>query len=112
MPETQTEVVALLRENNDLLRQLLHLKKVEHRDAIIQSVLHILVSLLPFIALAVLGYFAWIEINHYLEILNSNINALKANFDALREFFAKLIPDFSGISSQLNNTWQSVQFWK
>ncbi len=110
MPE-ENKIITLLEENNGYLKELLHLQKNEHRSRLIAQIINFLATILPFVLILIIGYFAWQAINHYLEILNNNINTLKTNFDALRDFFQKLIPDFSSISSKLNETWQTVQFW-
>jgi len=105
------KLITLLEENNSYLKELLDLQKKEHRSKTAGQVIHVLTTLLPFILILIAGWYAWVAINHYLDILNNNINTLKANFDALRDFFQKLIPDFSAISSQMKNTWENVQFW-
>ena len=105
------KLITLLEENNGYLKQILLLQQKEHRTKVLDRTINILTTLLPFILILVAGWFAWQEINHYLDILNSNINTLKSNFDALRDFFQKLIPDFGAIGSKLNDTWESVQFW-
>lgn len=105
------KLITLLEENNGYLKELLTLQKKDHRSKVIDRTINILTTLLPFILILIAGWFAWQAINHYLDILNNNINTLKANFDALRDFFQKLIPDFSAIGTKLNDTWESVQFW-
>lgn len=105
------QIISLLRENNSYLKQLLDLQKKEHRSKVTAQVLHVMTTLLPFILILIAGWYAWQTINHYLDVLNNNINTLKANFDALRDFFQKLIPDFGAISGKLKDTWETVQFW-
>jgi hypothetical protein len=109
MPDEK--LIALLQENNTYLKQLLELQKKEHFSRVTSQVLNVLATLLPFILIMVAGWFAWQTINHYLDVMNNNINTLKTNFDALRDFFQRLIPDFSGIGNKLQDTWETVQFW-
>ena len=105
------KLITILEENNRYLKELLDLQKKEHRSKAAAQVLHVLTTLLPFILIMIAGWYAWQTINHYLDVLNNNINTLKTNFDALRDFFQKLIPDFGAIGAKLNNTWENVQFW-
>ena len=113
LPQTDTQkIITLLEESNFYLKKLWDLKHKEHREVVIGRVFHIVVALLPWIAVVLLGYFVWQGIMHYLDVLNNNVNTLKSNFDALFEFFKKIIPDFSKFGDTLKQTWQNVQFWK
>lgn len=109
---TQENTIALLQEQNNLLRQLLELQKKEARQAALGHVLHTLLTLIPFAVILVLGFMIWQSIQHYLDALNNNINILKSNFDAIFGFFQKVIPDFSKITPELQQTWENIQFWK
>ena len=106
------KIVELLKENNTYLRELLQLKKKEHSEAVFNHAIHIIISVVPALLVAILGYFVWQSLQHYLDVLNENINTLKTNFDLLREFFQKLIPDFSQIVPKLKDTWETVKFWE
>ena len=106
------EIIELLKENNHYLKQLFELKRKEHRQAIIGKIIHVILTMIPWIAVLVIGYFVWHTIMHYLDALNNNINALKGNFDAMANFIQKITPDFSSIVPKLQNTWENIQFWK
>jgi hypothetical protein len=107
----ENRIIALLEENGRYLKEILEIQKKRQRSSRNEKILHVVSTLLPFILIAIAGWFAWTWINHYMEIMNNNINALKSNFDLLREFLQKLVPDFGAIGDKLQQTWQSVKFW-
>jgi len=106
------QVIALLEEQNSYLKAIKDIVQKEHRQAKIGRVVHALLIIIPAVVILVLGYYVWLGVTHYLDALNGNINALKSNFDAMTTFFQKLIPDFNKMGSQLDQTWQNIQFWK
>jgi len=106
------KIIALLQEQNSYLKTMADTLRKEHREARIGRIVHALLIIIPAIAIVILGYYLWVGIMHYLDIMNNNINALKSNFDAMTTFFSKLIPDFGKIGSGLEQTWQDIQFWK
>ncbi len=104
-PENPNEqIIALLEKNNRLLEKLLKLQLKEHRAQTWRTVFHVFMSLLPFIIIAALGYYVF-------TLINSNIQALQSNVEALKEFMVGLVPDFSGVGDKLNEVWQDVTFW-
>ena len=110
MESDNQQIIALLTENNQYIKELLQIKKQEHRTAKIDRIVHLVITLAPWIALIIIGYFIWQSIMHYLDTLNQNINTLKSNFDTLTNYFKNLIPDFSSIQSQLKNAWNNIHF--
>lgn len=106
------QLIELLQENNHYLKQLLDLKRKEHREAVIGHIFHTILTMLPWIAVLVLGYFVWQTLMQYLDALNSNINTLKGNFEALSDFIQKITPDFGSVMPKLKDTWENIQFWK
>lgn len=98
------ELVELLKKNNQLLEQMLKLQKKEHRAQTWRTVFHIFINLLPFILIALVGWYLF-------DIVNQNIQALQGNVDALKEFVVGIVPDFSGVGDKLNDVWQDVTFW-
>lgn len=104
MENPNEKIIALLEQNNQLLEKLLKLQLKEHRAQTWRTVFHVFINLLPFIIILALGYYIF-------TIINSNIQALQSNIDALREFITGLIPDFSGVGDKLNTVWQDVTFW-
>jgi len=107
----EKSITGLLEENGRYLKEILDILKKRQHSERNDKIIHVLTTLLPFIAIAIAGFFAWQWTNHYMEIMNENINALKSNFDLLRDFLQKLIPDFSAIGDKLKETWQTVTFW-
>lgn len=106
------KIIALLETQNSYLQSMSDIMHREHREAALARILHSLLIILPTVGIIIAGYFLWSSVNHYLEVMNNNINTLKSNFDAMASFVEKLIPDFGKISSELNQTWQNIQFWK
>ncbi len=98
------ELIELLKKNNQLLEKLLSLQKKEHRAQTWRTVFHVFINLLPFIILALAGWYIF-------NLINQNIQALQTNVNALKEFVVGIVPDFSGVGEQLNNVWQDVSFW-
>ena len=94
-------IIAQLEKNNQLLEELVKMQKKEHRAQTWRTVFHVFMSLLPFIIISALGYYVF-------TLINSNIQALQANVDALKEFMVGLIPDFSGVGDKLNDVWNDV----
>jgi FtsZ-binding cell division protein ZapB len=84
------EIKELLEKNNELLEELVKFQRKEHRAQTWRWVLQTLIQLLPFIILALLGWWMF-------NLINENIQALQANVDALKEGFA--------------NAWDNVTFW-
>ena len=84
------EIKELLEKNNKLLEELVKYQRKEHRAQTWRWVFQTLIQLLPFIILALLGWWMF-------DLINSNIEALQANVDALKEGFA--------------NAWDNVTFW-
>jgi len=84
------EIKELLEKNNKLLEELVKYQRKEHRAQTWRWVFQTLIQLLPFIILALLGWWMF-------DLINSNIEALQANVDALKEGFA--------------NVWDDVTFW-
>lgn len=95
------ELVELLKKNNDLLEQMLKLQKKEHRAQTWRTVFHVIITLLPFILLALIGWYVF-------DLINQNIQALQGNVNALKDFIVGIVPDFSGVGDTLNNVWQDV----
>ena len=114
MPElTETEkMIALLEEQNRLIKSMADIMIREHRSETINKVIHALLVIIPSAAIIIIGYYLWTGMMHYLDALNNNINLLKSNYEALVAFFQKLVPDFSKIGSGLQQSWQDIQFWK
>ena len=110
MPEEQ-KIIQLLEENNLYLKAILELQKKKHRSERNAKILQLAAILLPYVLLTIAGYFVWQWMAHYLDIMNNNINALKSNFDALRDFLQKLIPDFSSIGGKLQESWNDIKIW-
>ncbi len=106
------QIIELLKENNHYLKQLFELERKEHREVVIGHIFHVIITMIPWIAILILGYFVWQSMIHYLDALNNNINTLKGNFDALSTFIQKITPDFGSILPKLKDTWENVQFWK
>lgn len=98
------EIIELLKKNNQLLEEILHLQKKEHRAQTWRTVFHVFINLLPFIILALAGWYIF-------DVINQNIQALQTNVNALKEFVVGIVPDFSGVGEKLNNVWQDVSFW-
>lgn len=98
------EIIELLKKNNQLLEKLLSLQKKEHRAQTWRTVFHVFINLLPFIILALAGWYIF-------NLINQNIQALQTNVTALKEFVVGIVPDFSGVGEKLNNVWQDVSFW-
>ena len=98
------EIIELLKKNNQLLEEILHLQKKEHRAQTWRTVFHVFINLLPFIILALAGWYIF-------DMINQNIQALQTNVNALKEFVVGIVPDFSGVGEKLNNVWQDVSFW-
>lgn len=84
------QIIELLEKNNKLLEELVKYQRKEHRAQTWRWILQILLQLLPFIILAILGWWMF-------SLINENIQAIQANVDALKEGFA--------------NTWDNVTFW-
>ncbi len=110
--EENQKIIALMEQQNSYLKTMADLLRKEHREAQIGRIVHALLIIIPAVVILILGYYLWTGVTHYLDVLNNNVNALKSNFDAMTTFFSKLIPDFSKIGSQLDQTWQDIQFWK
>lgn len=106
------KIIELLEKQNGYLQTMAGILHKEHHEAQIGRIIHALLIIIPSIVIIILGYYLWTGISHYLDVLNSNVNTLKSNFDALTTFISKLIPDFSKIGPQLQQTWQDIQFWK
>jgi ATP-dependent Zn protease len=104
MPEEQNEIIKLLKKNNELLEQLLKMKKKEHRAQTWRSVFHLLINLLPFLLILAVVYYLF-------TLINENIQAMQANINTLKEFMLGLVPDFSGVGDRLNEVWRDVNFW-
>ncbi len=98
------ELIELLKRNNQLLEEILKLEKKEQRAQKWRTFFHILINLLPFIILAIIGWYIF-------NLINQNIQALQGNINALKDFITRLVPDFSGVGDRLNSTWQNVTFW-
>lgn len=98
------ELVALLQKNNELLEKIFKLQRKEHRAQTWRTVLHVVMSLLPFIIAIIFVYYLF-------TLVNNNIQALKGNIDALKDFIINIVPDFSGVGEQLNSVWQDITFW-
>jgi len=98
------ELIELLKRNNQLLEEILKLEKKEQRVQKWRTFFHILINLLPFIILAIIGWYIF-------NLINQNIQALQGNINALKDFITGLVPDFSGVGDRLNSTWQNVTFW-
>ena len=96
------ELIELLKKNNELLEQILKLQKKEHRAQTWRTVFHVAINLLPFILLAIVGWYIF-------DLINQNIQALQNNINALRDFITGIIPDFSGVGDTLNDAWQNVK---
>lgn len=101
---SEEKLIELLEKNNQLLEKMLHMQLKEHRAQTWRTVFHVFINLLPFILLAVLGYYLF-------SLVNDNIHALQSNIEALKEFMVGLVPDFSGVGEKLNDVWQDVSFW-
>lgn len=84
------EIKELLEKNNELLEELVKYKRKEHRAQTWRWVFQTLIQLLPFIILALLGWWMF-------SLINENIQAIQANVDALKEGFV--------------NAWDNVTFW-
>lgn len=84
------EIVELLRENNKLLSELVMFQRKERKAEKWRLALQIFFHLLPFIILVILGWYVF-------NLINSNIQALQSNIDALKAGFA--------------NVWDGVTFW-
>jgi hypothetical protein len=95
------ELVELLKKNNDLLEQMLKMQKKEQKAQKWRTAFHIFMNLLPFILLALAGWYVF-------DLVNQNIQALQGNVDALKEFVVGIVPDFSGVGDTLNDVWQDV----
>jgi len=95
------ELIELLKENNDLLKQMLKLQKKEHRAQTWRTVFHVAINLLPFIILTIIGWYIF-------DLINQNIQALQGNINALKDFIVGIVPDFSGVGNTLNGVWQDV----
>lgn len=95
------ELVELLKKNNELLEKMLKIQKKDHRAQTWRTALHVFFNLLPFIIVAFLVWYLF-------SLVNENIQALKGNIDALKDFILGFVPDFSGMGEQLNNTWNDV----
>jgi hypothetical protein len=111
MPDAQ-KIIQLLEENNSYLKSILELQRKKLRDERNTKILQITVTILPYLALTIAGYIAWQWIAHYMDIMNNNIHALKSNFDTMRDFLQKIIPDFSSISGKIHETWNGIKIWK
>ncbi|MBA4336706.1 hypothetical protein C0416_02935 [bacterium] len=98
------ELVELLRENNKLLAELVMYQRKEERAQKWHLFFQIFFHLLPFIIIALLGW--WV-----FNLINSNIQALQGNVNALKDFVVGIVPDFSGVGDKLNSVWQDVTFW-
>lgn len=84
------EIKKLLEKNNMLLEELVKYQRKEHRAQTWRWALQLLIQLLPFIILALLGWWMF-------NLINENIQALQANVDALKQGFA--------------SAWDNVTFW-
>ena len=111
-PSENQKIIALLEKNNEYLEKLLTLNEKEHRQAVRARIISIIITLIPWLATMIIGYFLWQTLTHYLESLNHNIDLLKNNFDTFHEFLRKLIPDFSQIAPKLKDTWENAKFWQ
>lgn len=98
------ELVELLRENNKLLAELVMHQRKQDRAEKWRLAFQIFFHLLPFIIIAFLGW--WV-----FNLINSNIQALQSNVNALKDFMVGLVPDFSGVGEKLDAAWQTVNFW-
>jgi len=98
------ELVELLRENNKLLAELVMYQRKEERSKKWHLAIQIFFHLLPFIILALLGWYIF-------NLINQNIQALQGNVNALKDFIIGIVPDFSGVGDKLNSVWQDVTFW-
>jgi len=106
------KVIALLEAQNSYLKTMTEIMRKEHHAAQIGRIVHAALIIIAAGIILGLGYYLWMGVSHYLDVMNNNINALKANFDSMSTFIQKLIPDFSKIGSQLDQTWQTIQNWK
>jgi ATP-dependent Zn protease len=104
MENFNESILALLEKNNQLLEKIVKMQEKEHRAQKWRSVIHIFMTLLPFLIA--------IGITYYLfTLVNNNIQAVVANIDALKEFMVGLVPDFSGVGDKLNDVWNDVTSW-
>jgi ABC-type sugar transport system permease subunit len=110
MPE-ETKIAELLEKNNALLEKLVDFEKKRQHGERNARIMQAIVIILPYILIAVAVFLMWQWMAHYMDLMNNNINALKSNFDALREFLQKLVPDFGAIGDKLQETWNEVSFW-
>lgn len=95
------ELIELLKKNNDLLEQMLKMQKKEQRAQKWRIAFHVFMNLLPFIILALIGWYIF-------NLINQNIQALQGNVEALKDFIVGWVPDFSGVGDTLNGVWQDV----
>jgi prefoldin subunit 5 len=80
------EIKELLEKNNKLLEELVKYQRKEHHAQTWRWVLQTFIQLLPFILLALLGWYVF-------NLIMENIQALQDNIDALKQGFANVIDD-------------------
>lgn len=100
---SRDEIVDLLKKNNELLEELLKMKKKEQRAEIRKTIFHVIINLLPFLIVIGVVYYLF-------SLVNQNIQALQSNINMLKEFMVGLVPDFSGVGEKLNDVWQDINF--
>lgn len=103
------KIISLLEEQNSLLKELVNYNHHREKQEMINGIIHLIIQLLPFIAVFIVIGFLYYTFKGYLDTINHNINVLKDGFLSFQEGISKLIPDFSGIKDSLNQTWQNVK---
>ena len=109
MENNNDRIIVLLEEQNALLKDLVAMNHHREKQEMTRSIIHLIIQLLPFIAVFVVIGFLYFTFKDYLDAINHNINTLKDGFLAFQEGISKLIPDFSGIKDSINQTWQNVK---
>lgn len=107
--ENNDKIIALLEEQNSLLKDLVAMNHHREKQEITRSIIHLIIQLLPFIAVFIVIGFLYFTFKDYLDAINHNINTLRDGFLSFQEGISKLIPDFSGIKDTINQTWQNVK---
>lgn len=108
-PQNSSKTDQLLLEQNNLLKEILVLLKHHEQKEFRHNLVSFISHAIPYIAIIIIGYYFYTVLQGYLDALNHNISILKDSYLNLQETFMKLIPDFSGIGTKLQDTWQNVK---
>ena len=103
------KIIELLTENNRLLNNLYQLELNKFKAEKHRQWIHLAIQVIPFIILAIITWFIYDSILHYLAALQNNVDLLKDSVSKFFDSFKNLIPDLSGVQDKLNTLWQSTK---